>query len=71
LLQDIRRLGHLQHERRAAAGEIVRGADAREDPIERPQYRALRGHEAADVRENGDERRLAHVGALAAHVRAR
>ena len=36
VVQDIRRLGHLQHERRATARQIVRGADAREDPIQRP-----------------------------------
>ena len=70
LLQDVRRLGHFEHERRAAAREIVGGADAREDAIHGPQHGAPRGHEAADVRENDDERRLPHVGALAAHVRA-
>ena len=37
VVQDVRGLGHFQHERRAAAGEIVRGADAREDPVQGAQ----------------------------------
>jgi hypothetical protein len=70
VVENVRRFGHLEHEGGAAAGQIVGGADARENAVERPQDRALRRHEAADVRENDDERGLAHVGALAAHVRA-
>ena len=68
-IQDVRRLGHLDHERRAAAGEVVGGADARVDRIERPERRARRRHEHPAIREQRDDRRLAHVRRLAAHVR--
>ena len=71
VVEDVRRLGHFEHEGRAAAGQIVGGADARENAIQGPKDRAPRRHEAADVREDDDERGLAHVGALSAHVRAR
>ena len=66
----MRGLGHFQHERRTAPGEIVGGADARENTIERPQHGALRGHETTHMRKDGDERRLAHIRALTAHVGA-
>ncbi len=69
VVQDVRRFRHLDHEGRAAAREIVRRADAREDAIDRPDHRALRRHEAADVREDRDDRRLPHVRGLTAHVR--
>ena len=56
VVQDVRGFGHLHHERGAPAGQIVARADAREDAIERPEHRALRRHEAADVREQHDQR---------------
>ncbi len=34
LIQDVRRLDHLDHERRAAARDVVGGADAREQPVD-------------------------------------
>jgi hypothetical protein len=37
VVQDVRGLGHLDHEGGAAAGEVVRRADAREDAVERAQ----------------------------------
>ena len=40
-LQDVRRLGHLDHERRASAGEVVGGADARVDRVERAERRRV------------------------------
>ncbi len=70
VVEDVRRLGHFQHERRAAPGQIVGGADAREDAVEGAEHRAFGRHETADVREDGDQRRLAHVGAFSAHVGA-
>ena len=48
-VQDRRRLGHLDHERRAPAGEIVGGADARVDRVERADARRARRHERAAV----------------------
>ena len=41
-VQDVRGLRHLDHERRAPAGEVVGGADPRVDRIERPEPRAAR-----------------------------
>ena len=69
VVQDRRGLGHFHHERRAPAGQVVGGADAGEDAVEGPDHRFLRRHEAAHVGEDGDQRGLAHVGGLAAHVR--
>ena len=70
IVEDVGRFGHLHHERRAAAGQVVAGADAREDAVDRSEHGALGRHEAAHVRQQHDQRALAHVGALAAHVRA-
>ncbi len=69
--QDRRRFGHLDHERRPSAGQVVGRADARVDRVERPDGRRARRHERAAVREQRDHRGLAHVRRLAAHVRAR
>ena len=68
VMQDIRRFCHLNHERRAPAGEIIRGPDARKDPVYRSDYGALRGNETADVGQQHDECRLTHVGRLATHI---
>src|SRR5205814_5838882 len=62
--------GHLHHEGGAPAGEIIRRSDAREDAIDRPEHGALRGHVAAHVREQRDERRLAHILRRPANVRS-
>ena len=70
-VQNVRRLRHLDHERRAAAREVVGGADTREDAVDRADRGGLGWHGAADVREDRDQRGLAHVRRLAAHVRAR
>ncbi len=70
VVQDGGRLGHLDHEGRAPGSEVVGGADAGEDAVERPEHAGLGRHIAADVGEQGDQRHLAHVGRLAAHVRA-
>ena len=42
VMQDVRRLGHLDHEGRAAAGKIVRRADAGEDAVDRADQRSRR-----------------------------
>ncbi len=67
--QDVRALAHLHHEGRLAPGEVVRGPHPREDAIQHAEGGPLRGHEAARVREQGDEGRLTDDGALARHVR--
>ncbi len=70
VVQDVGRLAHLHHEGGLPAREVVAGADAGEDAVDRPDYRACRRHVAADVGEQHDQRVLPHVGAFAAHVRA-
>ena len=69
--QDLRRLAHLDHERRLAAGQPIRGADAGEDAVDDADPRRLRRHEAPDLREQHDQRDLPQVGALARHVGSR
>ena len=44
-------------------------ADPREDPVGEPDDSLLRGHEAAALSQQDDQRRLAQVGRLAGHVR--
>ena len=70
VVEDVAGLGHLHHEGGLPLGQVVAGADAGEDAVDRTDPRACRRHEAADVRQQHDQRVLAHVGALAAHVGA-
>ena len=63
-------LGHLHHEGGAAACQVVGCADAGEDPVDGADLAGCCRHEAAAPGQNGDQRRLAHVGGLAAHVGA-
>ena len=69
LIEDRRRLDHLDHEGRAAAGEVVGGADPAEQAIDDADMGRLGRHERADLREHDDQRVLAEVGGLAGHVR--
>ena len=70
IVQNIRRLGHLDHESRATTGEIIRRTDARENPIDRADARTVRRDETAAIGKQHDQRRLAHVSGFTAHVRA-
>ena len=69
LVEDRRGLDHLDHEGRAAAGEIVGGADAAEQAVDDAEPRPLRRHIGADLGEDGDEGVLAEERRLAGHVR--
>jgi hypothetical protein len=69
-MQDVAGFAHLDHEGRLPAREIVTGTDAGEDAVDRADHRVHRRHETADMGEQHDQRVLAHVGALAAHVGA-
>ena len=71
LCQDLRRLAHLDHERRLAPSQPIRRAHAREDAVDDSDLRRLGGHEAARLGQQGDQRHLTEVGALAGHVGAR
>ena len=68
VVQDARRLDHLDQEGALAPREIVLGPDARQDAIDEPDGRRARGDEGADLRHDHEERGLAHEHALAAHV---
>ena len=70
-MEDVAGLAHFDHEGRLPAREVVAGADAGEDAVDRAEFRLRRRDEAADVREQHDQCVLAHVRRLAAHVRTR
>ena len=72
VVQDVRGLGHLHHESGAPAGEIVAGADAREDAVDRARApRRSAGTKLPTCASSAISARLAHVRRFAAHVRAR
>ncbi len=68
-VQNRRRLRHLHHERRPPARHVIARANARIDAIHQPQPHPLRRHKAAALRHDHQQRRLAQIRALAAHVR--
>src|SRR5258708_35823399 len=70
VIQDGGDFGHFYEEGGAAAGEIVAGANAREDAIDDGKLGLARGNEGADLRHQDDERGLAEIGGLAAPVEA-
>ena len=68
LIEDGGSFDHLDHEGRAPAGEIVGGADAREQPVDDADMRAARRNEAAHLREDRDQRVLPQERGFARHV---
>ena len=68
--QDRGGLAHLDHKRRFACRQLVRGADSRKNLIDEPDSRRSGRHKAADVREDNDQRDLTHIGGFARHIRA-
>ena len=70
LVEDGRRLHHLDHEGGAAGGQIVARADAAEQAVDDADMRGFGRHEAAHLGENGDQRVLAQKGGFARHVGA-
>ncbi len=71
IVEDLRQFAHLAHERRLAAGDVVGGADAGEQPVEDGERGCLCGDERPGLCEDGRERDGPHVRRLAAHVRPR
>ncbi len=69
VVEDCSGFGHLDHERRAAAREIVRRADPCEDPVDRAEACRLGRHVAAHVGHQRDQRGLPHECRFTAHVR--
>ena len=71
MIQDAGDFAHFDEESGAAAREIVGGADAREDAVDDAGVSPARaGTKQPDLRHQRDQRGLAQVGGLAAHVRA-
>ena len=70
LVEDRRGLDHLDHEGRAAARQIVGGADPAEQAVDDADPGRARRHEGAHLRQDRDQRVLAQKGALAGHVGA-
>jgi hypothetical protein len=62
---------HLDHERRAPAGQVVGRADPRVDRVESADLGAFGRNERAAVGEERNHRGLSHIRRLAAHVRSR
>ena len=69
-IQDDGRFGHLHHEGGAAARQVIGRADAGEDAVEDWQAGRVGGNEGAGLGQDGDQRGLPQVRALAAHVGA-
>src|SRR5712691_11511377 len=70
VIQDGGDFAHFDEESGAPAGQIVAGADAREDAVGDGQLRLARGDERAHLRHEEDQRRLAQISGFASHVRA-
>ncbi len=70
MVQDGGGFGHFDHEGRAPGGEIVGGADAGENAVERTEDAAVSRHVTADVGKQGDQRGLPHISRFTAHVGA-
>src|SRR5580704_16199852 len=70
VMEDGGDFAHFDEERGAAAGEVIAGTDASEDAVGDGELGAVRGNEGAHLGHQDDERGLAEIGGLAAHVGA-
>ena len=68
VVQNIGGFRHFDHERRAAARQVVAGSDTGKNPVDRTDHRRLGRNPASCMRQQDDQGGLAHVGRLAAHV---
>ncbi|OPZ13176.1 MAG: hypothetical protein BWZ07_00744 [Alphaproteobacteria bacterium ADurb.BinA280] len=62
--------GHLDHESRLPARQIISRADASENAVDGADACTAGRHEAANMGQQNNQSGLPHVGGLAAHVRA-
>ena len=69
-VQDLRRLQHLQHEGGLRVGQVVGGADAGVNAIDRSDDSLIGRDITTDVRQEGNQSNLTHIGGLTAHIRA-
>ena len=70
IVQNSRRLRHLDHERTLTASQFVAGPDSSEDAVGDADTGTLSGDKAAHLRHERDQGNLSDVRALAGHVRA-
>ena len=68
--QDVRGLGHLDHERALPRAQSVGRTDAREQPIHETELRRRRRHPRTGLGQQCEQRHLTQIGALTAHVGA-
>ena len=69
-IEDGRCFGHLDHEGRAPARQIVACADSREDPVDGSQNTVGCWHITAEMGEDDNQGRLAHERRFSPHVRS-
>ena len=69
-VQNLRGLGHLQHEGGLRVGQIIGCSDAGVDGVDWPQTAGGSWHVAAHAGQQNNQGHLAHVGGFAAHVGA-
>ena len=62
---------HFHHEGTASLRQIIRRADAAVQPVDDADVRGARRHEAAGLRQHGDQRVLPQKGRFSRHVRPR
>ena len=70
IVENVRRLGHLNHEGRLATRQVVARADAGEDTVHQVHPRALGRQKRAGVCQQRQQCHLPDVRAFAGHVRA-
>ena len=70
-IQDYRGLGHLYHERRSPACQVVRRSNSSEDAIHEWKLHHLCGYEGSHLRHDHKQRRLPQKRGLSSHVRSR
>ena len=69
-VENLGRLGHLDHKGGTPLRQVVAGTDTREDAIDQRQRRGSGRHERADLGHHRDQCGLSQVGGFSAHVRA-
>ena len=70
VVEDVGRLGHLDHEGALAAAQVVGGADAGEQAVDDADPGSFGRDEAAQMSQDRDQGDLADIRALAGHVGA-
>src|SRR5687768_17970754 len=69
-VEDLRGFQHFDHERASAGGEIVGSTDSGKNSVYKAYVRFGGWDEAANLREQDNQRDLPQIGALSSHVRS-